>query len=225
MNQNNLPKKRGRKKKIIQEAPVAEEPLIHNEPTQNELPPTVVKKKVFSQQEQEEMKMKRAISINKLKIAAKEYNVYTSSSDFINRVQNKFMERRYRNFMCRVEGFEIKYSKIYKDLKLGIQEKSDEMEWNKTITKNAVKKVSQIIEYLLVSGPLTESESELLNKCVDLFKSYFKHRYFLFIKEIKHSLYYQNDSFVPESRSILSDLFICQKPINNAIYFIEQDDE
>lgn len=76
-----------------------------------------------------------------------------------------------------------------------------------------------------MGGPLTESESDLLNSCVELFKSYFQDRYDLSIRNIKLANYYQSDSYVSEPESIINELFITDASSAFVSYFIEPGPE
>lgn len=174
-----VPKKRGRKKKN----PEAEVPQsrVANSEVSTAAENTEHRGMGKLPKELGRVTSKRTIKLYKLLGAVKHYDGHVESAQFIKDLQSKFMNLRYHNYMWRSEGYDLQYSKLYKELKNGKISETSEMTWNKSVTRNAVKKISSVIEHLLMGGPLTTNETYLLNQFIHLLKLYYRDRYFLCI--------------------------------------------
>lgn len=227
MENTNQPKKRGRKKKTLSETPT--KPYIASSMqamAQSILNPPEEPKiqKPLTEEELEEIKRKRNEKIYKLKNAVPKYEAYLTSKEFLDKVELRFMNSRYPNYQERDEMYDLRYSKLYNKIKDQQSSEYEMLIWDEMVVNNAIEKVVEIIDNLLSSGPLTESESSILNKCMILFKSYYKDRNRLRAANIAHSKHYIDNSFVPEKNSTLNEFFTNISPTPSYTVIVEDDD-
>lgn len=218
--EENLVKKRGRKKKIHTEKEVKEP--VKQPPEINE---NYGKRKVVGPESLKKIKKALSKKMTKVKSKLGEFDEYTSSKTFKNLVQAKFMDMRYKNYMQRNEGIELEYLKLYEKIKSGVATDYERQTWDHAVTECAIQKVCAVIDHLLMSGPLTDNESSILYRCISLFKLYYRGRYSLFINNFKHARYYQNTSFIPDKNSIVREIFITesQTPLTTLLYDPEDE--
>lgn len=130
------------------------------------------------------------------------------SDEFMRKIHTKFMNEKYPNSEKREEGADMKYREVYRRLRSGSSTPDDRVLWADTITRDAVKKVCDMINHLLGSGPLTESEIDILDRCVSLLKAYYTDRTRLIAGNPLNRNYYYRNTYLPPPNTYAYKIFI-----------------
>lgn len=217
-----LPKKRGRKKKIKLEEvtrPVENKqtPLFSNDDTNSS---RLNKKPAEYRRLYLE---KRAARIREMQDRIEVFDRLAESDEFFQRIHRKFMDEKYPNHSQREEGYDLKYKEVYRRLRNKSSTPDDQLLWINTITKDAVEKVCDMINHLLSSGPLTESEIDILDRCVSLLKAYYVDRTGLIIKNPQNKNYYYSNTYLPLPNTYAYRIFISKYELPITTFLINNE--
>jgi hypothetical protein len=215
----NLPKKRGRKRKVRPEDMEANENPVQP-PTESSQQSSVHNKPSKTPEEKEEYLRKRNAKIAQCDSKKQKLNSEISSDSFIENLHDKFMYQNYPNYLWREEGLCLKNLEVYKRIKKGTCTHVDSMNWTDVITKEAIEKIVSFIEHLLGNGPLTAAEVDIFDRCVDLLKKYYADRINLILHRSSNRNHYYSNTFFPSETSPVFEIFISKHelPDSTVVY-------
>lgn len=99
-----------------------------------------------------------------------------NSHDVLDRIWHRTLKECYPNWDMRSYGYEERAAKIYRKLKNNKATADEVYEWHWSITSIAADKLCKLADYFLVSGPLTLSDSNLLDSLLVLLKQYYSEK-------------------------------------------------
>lgn len=174
------PKKRGRKKKILQESTT--QAIKANERVEEPMQETLTEQKINSPFSKDEITFKLEEARNKLDNLLEPENL-------VNSIHNKILKR---SLGKREEEMEMA---IYKRIKQGEATGQEISQWTDQITGAMAKRICRILDFLLQSGPITKIEESVLESCAEALRSYYAERLNLISEE---GYFYLKSTYFPE---------------------------
>lgn len=209
--ENRVPKKRGRRPK-----PKGDEPV---KPKTIKEQPEQITKKEISIKDKEVRAAKRKLKIKNIQQKIDEYDEWMFSNEALEKMHDRIMELRYPNYRMREQISGKMNTEIYRKVIEGKATELEKNEWS-DITNDAAEKLCAIVDHILTSGPLTESEVDLLDRSIYLLKLYYISRVKTFIKNNVPVKYFYRMTYVPDSETYAYKIFIgdmIDMPLNTFI--------
>lgn len=202
-----MPKKRGRKKKqTVVESDVGQANTIEALLDQEAACMRMAQER--SSAAVEPLQGRRAQQCAALWRKAEIFDKKTDSNEFIERIHDRLMQKRYSGYLQRDEGHDAAFQKIYEYVKNHTNHNGLNRLWNNTITKYAAEKICSIINHFILSGPLSEGEIDILDRCVILLKAYYADRANLIKKDKANKGYYYRSTYFPPSNTFAYRIFV-----------------
>lgn len=151
------------------------------------------------------------------------YDKHMESDEFIEKVHGKLMDLRYVNCTMREEGHELRSKNIYNRIKNGTADPAEHMEWEHSITRDAAEKLCAMVNHLLSSGPLSESEIGILDRCISLLKAYYVGRAQLAIDNLPEKTYCSKYTYYPKPNTYAYRIFIGKYELPMKTLLIKED--
>ncbi|KAI5148303.1 hypothetical protein ENBRE01_0236 [Enteropsectra breve] len=201
-----IPKKRGRKKKIQTDSFANIEASLNKK----QLDETI--KEIFSNNSEPSKATQESIEkkIQEIKARAAQINkVYEEKQvfySFSRKVRDIYAPRNIKNdtYYCK------KYRMIYENIKRGQATEDEKTKWGSSISFKIAENLGEIVSYLLMLGPLSASESDILAKASSLFQYYYLDKLHILQLNPECRQYYLREIFVPSKESaghsLLSEL-------------------
>lgn len=159
-------------------------------------------------------KRTRAQKVRQIEARGARMDLHMESKTMRERIHASLMGRRYKNYHMREEGLDLKYRKIYSKIKNGAFGPSDLVCWTDVVSRGMVKNVCKIMEFLLQNGPMTKIETDILDNCTELLKSYYSERVNLMQRRTPDVYHYFSTTYYPETSTSVHDLLIGSEEIS-----------
>lgn len=104
------------------------------------------------------------------------FEAAVTSPEFYERVFTAVLNRVYPGDNAREHGHERRLAALYGRIRSKVATESEQEEWHWSATRTAAEKLCSIVNYLLTCGPLSASESELLERAVGLLVLYYREK-------------------------------------------------
>lgn len=157
---------------------------------------------------------------SKLKSSIDRFEQEVLSDSTIERIYSKFTRLRYSGRSDFCDSYSQKCLRIHRAIQENSATPTEQDEWNMQITFEAAKKLCSIIDHLLSSGPLTESELSILDRSVHLLKSYYVSRSQMALSSPTASGRTAEQTYIPKKETFAYKIFIGElvEPSNTFIF-------
>lgn len=182
--ENSQPKKRGRKKKVVSPSEVEDPPQ-----------PVNVSNNISDRSNRRKLMVKMYESkASKLDKALREKN-------FILGIHNRMSKNRHEKIETQYEGFDKRNIRIYEKFCNSTENSDENMQWHVMISPQLIKRVCNMMEFLLTNGPMTNIEESIFQECTSILKSYYKERSILISIESASKELYRSTTYYPNKET------------------------
>ncbi|KAI4292900.1 hypothetical protein PAPHI01_2174 [Pancytospora philotis] len=144
----------------------------------------------------------------KLADKAAAFDKIVQSDAFMERVYDRVVGAKYPNSARRDESQDQAYRLACRRIGASDAAASERMLWENVVTKQAAEKICHIINHIISSGPLTEGEIDILDRCVVLLKTYYIDRAALIKSDKANKNYYYKNTYFPPVNTFAYKIFI-----------------
>lgn len=167
----NQPKRRGRKKKVVETVPNA---VIPTEKAYTPSPVLSVEEKAVSR-----IRVSKEHVQERLNEASIILEELVKPESIVDAIHERAVKRVMGWATFGEEGLNLRSQETYKRVKCSSASRQEVLEWQNQISTEMARRICRCLDFLLQNGPANKIEANLLNCCSTALKSYYVERSYL----------------------------------------------
>lgn len=144
---------------------------------------------------------KRSLMIRMYENKASKLDKALRKRSFILNIHNRMTRNRQDKIETQYEGFDRRNVEIYEKFCNSTENSDENMQWHVMISPQIIRRMCNMMNFLLMNGPMTNAEESIFKESVSVLKSYYEERSILVSIESAAKELYRSTTYYPDKET------------------------